>query len=200
MSLDERVPFLSVQIKSGSEVEERLQELDYLETSRKIKTTKGRVYFPLKREIVMSAIFPGMDTKEWLMGFREFSYAKHKGSADKKENTRRTIAERVESIFDFIDRQSEPFPKSELQAIGLNPSSADKWLSLIEYIQSQPMIRVTRIGSSTYIERLENRYLSMLRKRILNPSLSLKERSQTMDDYINALITLEKIEDGRIKE
>ena len=56
------------------------------------------------------------------------------------------------------------------------------------------------MGASTYIERLENRYLSMLRKRILDSSLSLKERTQTMDDYINALLTLEKIEDGRLKQ
>ncbi|MHA2600818.1 MAG: hypothetical protein AM324_001630 [Candidatus Thorarchaeota archaeon SMTZ1-83] len=56
------------------------------------------------------------------------------------------------------------------------------------------------MGASTYIEKLENRYLSMLRKRILDSSLSLKERTQTMDDYINALLTLEKIEDGRLKQ
>ena len=51
-----------------------------------------------------------------------------------------------------------------------------------------------------HVERLENRYLSMLRKRVLDSSLSLKERTQTMDDYVNALLTLEKIEDGRIKQ
>jgi hypothetical protein len=55
------------------------------------------------------------------------------------------------------------------------------------------------MGSLTYIERLENRYLSMLRKRALDSSLSLKERTQVMDDYVNALLLLEKIEDGRIK-
>ena len=113
---------------------------------------------------------------------------------------RRTLAERAESIFKFIEMQEEPFPKSELQRIGLNPTTAESWVRLIEYIQSQPRIRVTRIGSSTYIEKLENRYLSMLRKRILDSKLSLKEREQTIDDYITALITLEKIEMGRIKE
>ncbi len=113
---------------------------------------------------------------------------------------RRTLAERAKSIFRFIELQEEPFPKSELQRIGLNPTTAESWVRLIEYIQGQPRIRVTRIGSSTYIEKLENRYLSMLRKRILDSSLSMKERETTMDDYISALITLEKIEMGRIKK
>ncbi len=113
---------------------------------------------------------------------------------------RRTMAERAKSIFRFIEAQPEPFPKSQLQEIGLNPTTADSWLRLIEFIQSQPRIRITRIGSSTYIEKLENRYLSMLRERVLDPSLSLKEREQTMDDYIGALITLERIEMGRIRK
>jgi hypothetical protein len=113
---------------------------------------------------------------------------------------RRTMAERARSIFRYIEAQPEPFPKSQLQEIGLNPSTAENWLRLIEYIQSQPRIRVVRMGSSLYIERLENRYLSMLRKRVLDSNLSMNERSSTMDDYISALITLERTETGRIKK
>jgi hypothetical protein len=116
-----------------------------------------------------------------------------------KKKRRRTLAERAESIFRFIDAQPEPFPKSKFQKIGLNPSTAESWVMLIEYIQSQPRIKVTKMGSSTYIEMIENKYLSMLRKRILDSSLSLKEREATMDDYITALITLERAEMGRIK-
>ena len=116
-----------------------------------------------------------------------------------RKKCRRTLAERAESIFKFIDMQPEPFPKSELQRIGLNPHTAESWIRLIEYIQSQPMIKVIRMGSSTYVEKIENRYLSMMRKRILDPKLSLKERNDSMRDYINALMTLETIEDGRIK-
>jgi hypothetical protein len=115
-------------------------------------------------------------------------------------NRRRTLAERAESIFKFIDAQPEPFPKSEFQRIGFNPTTAENWVRLIEYIQSQPRIKVTKMGSSTYIEMIENKYLSMLRKRILDSSLSLKERENTMDDYITALITLERAEMGRIKK
>jgi len=113
---------------------------------------------------------------------------------------RRTIAERAESIFRFIDAQPEPFPKSEFQRIGLNPSTAESWVRLIEYIQSQPRVKVTKMGSSTFVEKLENKYLSMLRKRVLDSSLSLKEREATMNDYVSALITLERSESGRIKK
>ena len=117
-----------------------------------------------------------------------------------KKRKRRTLTQRAQSIFRFIEAQPEPFPKSEFQRIGLNPATAETWVRLIEYIQSQPRIKVTKMGASTYIEKLENRYLSMLRKRILDSNLSLKERTQTMDDYITALLTLEKIEEGRIKK
>jgi len=55
------------------------------------------------------------------------------------------------------------------------------------------------MGSSTFIEKIENRYLSMLRKRILDSKLSLKERTTSMDDYVSALITLERAEMDRIK-
>jgi len=52
----------------------------------------------------------------------------------------------------------------------------------------------------TFIEIIENVYLSMMRKRIIDSNLSLKERTDAMNDYINALLTLETIEDGRIKK
>lgn len=118
----------------------------------------------------------------------------------RKKKRSRTLKQRAEQIFRYIDRQPEPFPKSEFKAIGLNPKTAESWIQLIEYIQSQPRIRVTKMGSQTYIERLENKYLTMMRKRILDSNLSLKERTDAMNDYINALLTLEKIEDGRIKK
>ncbi|NWF95034.1 MAG: hypothetical protein HXY34_02730 [Candidatus Thorarchaeota archaeon] len=59
---------------------------------------------------------------------------------------------------------------------------------------------MTQIGSLTFIERFENKYLSMLRKRVLCPGLSVRDRTQAMDDYINALILLERIEDGGLKK
>lgn len=126
-----------------------------------------------------------------------------KKGATKKPRTKkrsRTLQQRAEQIFKYIDKQPEPFLKSEFREIGLNPKTAENWIQLIEYIQSQPRIRITKMGSHTYIERLENRYLTMMRKRILDSNLSLKERTDAMNDYINALLTLEKIEDMRIKK
>ena len=118
----------------------------------------------------------------------------------RKKKLSRSLQQRAEQIFKYIDKQPEPFPKSEFKEIGLNPKTAESWIQLIEYIQSQPRIRVTKMGSQTYIERLENRYLTMMRKRILDSNLSLKERTEAMNDYINALQTLEKIDDMRIKK
>jgi len=118
----------------------------------------------------------------------------------RKKKRSRTLQQRAEQIFKYIDRQPEPFLKSEFQKIGLNPKTAESWIQLIEYIQSQPRIRVTKMGSHTYVERLENKYLTMMRKRILDSNLSLKERTDAMNDYINALLTLEKIDDMRIKK
>jgi hypothetical protein len=112
----------------------------------------------------------------------------------------RSLEERVKAIFRFIDAQPGSFHKSEFQRIGLNPKTAETWVNLIEYIQSQPRIRVTKVGASTYIEKIENPYLSMLRKRVLDPGLSLKEREAAMDDYMTALVTLERAEMGRIKK
>jgi hypothetical protein len=118
----------------------------------------------------------------------------------KRKKRSRTLQQRAEQIFKFIDLQPEPFPKSDFKRIGLNPSTAESWIQLIEYIQGQPRIRITKMGSQTYIERLENKYLAMMRKRILDSNLSLKERTNAMNDYINALLTLEKIDDMRIKD
>ena len=124
---------------------------------------------------------------------------KRKATKPRKKKRSRTLQQRAEQIFKYIDKQPEPFLKSEFQEIGLNPKTAESWIQLIEYIQSQPRIRVTKMGSHTYIERLENRYLIMMRKRILDSNLSLKERTDAIHDYINALLTLERIDDMRIK-
>ena len=49
------------------------------------------------------------------------------------KNQRRTLLERVEAIFKFIDSQKNVFPKSRLKEIGINPKAAEKWLILIDY-------------------------------------------------------------------
>lgn len=110
----------------------------------------------------------------------------------------RTLLRRAKEIFHHIEMQAEPFPKSEFAEIGLNPAAAEKWLELIDFIQSQPRIKVTRMGSSTFVEKLENKHLTMLRKRILDSSLTLREREATIDDYLSVLSTLERTENMRL--
>ena len=75
-----------------------------------------------------------------------------------KESQRRTLQERIEAIFQFIDNENEIFPKSRLKEIGLNPRTAEKWLKLIEYIQNQPKIRLIQTGHNTLIEKVEVKY------------------------------------------
>lgn len=121
-------------------------------------------------------------------------------SPQTKSRKSRTLLRRAKEIFHYIEMQPEPFPKSEFAEIGLNPSAAEKWLELIDFIQNQPRIKITRMGSSTFVEKLENRHLSMLRRRILDSSLSLKDREATIDDYLSVLSTLERTEAMRVKK
>ena len=69
-------------------------------------------------------------------------------SSDSKKQ-RRTLIERVEAIFKFIDLQKNVFPKSRLKEIGINPRAAEKWFKLIDYIQTQPKIRIIQTEHNT---------------------------------------------------
>jgi len=115
-----------------------------------------------------------------------------------KKPIRRTLQERVEAIFEFIEAQAEPFPKSWLKDIGINPQSADKWLSLIEYIQEQPKIRLIKTEHNTIIEKVEGKYQALMRKMILDESLSFEQRLQHVTDYLKSLYTRERI--GKFRE
>ena len=119
-------------------------------------------------------------------------------SKSSHSSRRRNITERVKAIFTFINAQIEPFPKSRFKDIGLNPQAAEKWLSLIEYIQKKPKIRVVRTSHNTIIEKVEGNYLSVIRARITDESLSFEERQKSMDDYLKALYAREKLEIERL--
>ena len=99
---------------------------------------------------------------------------------------RRTLQERAEDIFKFIDRQTEVFPKSRLKEIGLNPTVAEKWLELIVYIQSQPKIRLIQSENNTLIEKLEGKYQALMRKRMTDDTLPFEERLQSTTDYLKS--------------
>ncbi len=107
---------------------------------------------------------------------------------------RRNLQERIEAIFEFIERQPGTFPKSRLKEIGLNPSTAGKWLELIEYIQSQPKIRLIKSGHNTLIEKTEGNYQAMMRKMLLDKSVPFEERLQYSTDYLRSQYSRERVE------
>ena len=111
---------------------------------------------------------------------------------------RRTLQERVEAIFQLIDRENEVFPKSRLKEIGLNPSTAGKWLNLIEYIQNQPKIRLIQTAHNTFIEKVEGKYQAMMRKMFIDETVPFEQRLQYVTDYLKSLYTRELMYKKRI--
>ncbi len=108
---------------------------------------------------------------------------------------RRTMIERAKAIFDFIEYLDEPFAKSQLQEIGLNPATADKWLDLIVFIQRKPRIRLIKSKRTTIIEKHEQKYHAMSREIFMDPNRSYEERFNALRDYFNALLTSERLRD-----
>ena len=108
---------------------------------------------------------------------------------------RRTLLERAQAIFKLVDYEDDPFPKSKLQKVGLNPATAEKWLDLIVYIQKQPRIRLIRTKNNTIIEKQEQKYHTMSRKIFMDPKKSYEERFHALQDYLSALITSERLKE-----
>jgi len=106
---------------------------------------------------------------------------------------RRTIQERVEAIFEFIEAQKNVFPKSRLKKIGINPNAAEKWLKLIDYIQNQPKIRLIQAEHNTLIEKVEGKYQALMRRMVLDESLSFEQRLQHITDYLKSLYARERL-------
>ncbi len=106
---------------------------------------------------------------------------------------RRTLIERADAIFRLIEKVDAPFPKSKLQDIGLNPSTAEKWLDLITFIQQKPRIRMIKTGTNTIIEQLETGYHVMSRKIFMDTKRSYRERFHALQSYLSALITSERL-------
>lgn len=122
-----------------------------------------------------------------------------KTSGSKQKKKRRSMIERVEEIFSYIDKQFEVFPKSRLKEIGINPSSAESWLKLIEYIQNQPRIRLIESENNLLVEKVEGKYQAMIRRVITDESISFEERSTLLSNYLPSLITRERLELDRFK-
>ena len=112
-------------------------------------------------------------------------------------NQRRTIKERVEAIFKFIDSQEQVFPKSRLKEIGLNPRTAEKWLKLIDFIQNQPKIRLIQTEHNTLIEKVEGKYQALMRRLIIDETIPFEQRLQSITDYLKSLYTRERFDELR---
>ncbi|NVM19160.1 MAG: hypothetical protein HWN80_15710 [Candidatus Lokiarchaeota archaeon] len=111
--------------------------------------------------------------------------------------TRRTLQERVEAIFKFIDTQKNVFPKSRLKDIGINPKAAEKWLKIIDYIQNQPKIRLIQTEHNTFIEKVEGKYQALMRKMVLDDTLSFEQRLQHVTDYLKSLYSRERVTESK---
>jgi hypothetical protein len=116
-------------------------------------------------------------------------------SSDSKTQ-RRTLLERVEAIFEFIEEQKGIFPKSRLKEIGLNPRAAEKWLKMIDFIQTQPKIRLIQTEHNTFIEKVEGKYQVLMRKMVLDDTLSFEQRLQHVTDYLKSLYSRERVSEA----
>jgi len=110
---------------------------------------------------------------------------------------RRTLKERVEAIFEFIEKQKDVFPKSRLKEIGLNPSTAEKWLKLIDFIQNQPKIRLIQTEHNTLIEKVEGKYQALMRKMVVDETIPFEQRLQHITDYLKSLYTRERLKNKK---
>jgi len=115
------------------------------------------------------------------------------------KSVRRSMLERVEEIFSFIERQNCAFPKSKLKDIGLNPSSAENWLKMIEYIQNQPRIRLIISEKNVLVEKIEGKYQAMIRRVITDETIPFEDRDQLLRNYLPSLHTRERLEVDRRK-
>ena len=96
---------------------------------------------------------------------------------EKSQNpNRRSMLERVEEIFNFIERQDSAFPKSKLKEIGFNPNSAENWLKMIEFIQNQPRIRLISSEKNILVEKIEGNYQALIIRVFTDESMPFEER------------------------
>lgn len=65
---------------------------------------------------------------------------------------RKTLLERAEAIFDYLEKKGEGVHKSELAKIGMDANSAVQWVEMIKMIQGKPKIKTTTAGRTMIIE------------------------------------------------
>ena len=74
---------------------------------------------------------------------------------------RKTRLEIVETIFEFLKKSGKStFYKSELKKAGIEPSTADEWFKIIEFIQKNyPEIDILKFGKNTLIQIKDDEFL-----------------------------------------
>jgi len=112
---------------------------------------------------------------------------------ESKARSPRTLLQRVKEIFEIINREDEPFPKSKLIEAKLNPEAAEKWLDLIAYIQNQPRIRIIKTKHNTVVEKIEGKYSVMSLKSFLNEDLPIEARWRSLEGYASSIITKQRL-------
>lgn len=108
-------------------------------------------------------------------------------------SSRRTLLQRAEEIFDIINYEENPFPKSRLKNVGLNPDTAEKWLKLIVFIQSQPRIRLIKTGRNTAVEKLEGKFSQMSMRYFLDDSQPIDKRLKSLGAYAESIIVQQRL-------
>ena len=112
----------------------------------------------------------------------------------RKKTSGRSLLKRAERIFDIIDTEESPFPKSRLKKAGISIDAVDNWLDLIVFIQSQPRIRLTKISRNTVIEKLEKKFSQMSLKFFLDDTQPLEKRLQSLGAYADSVIVSQRLD------
>jgi hypothetical protein len=114
------------------------------------------------------------------------------------QSSRRTLIQRARDIFDLIENEEESFPKSKLKVAGFNPDTAEKWLELIVFIQSQPRIRLIKTSRNTVVEKVEKRYSQMSLKYFLDESQPLEMRLRSLGAYADSVLVQERLHKSEV--
>lgn len=116
-------------------------------------------------------------------------------STEQKKRKTRTLKERVEEIFDYIEKHNQPFPKTKLKELGLGSKSVDNWLDLILFIQQQPQIQLVKVGNYTLVQKLfTDKYLKMCWKNFLDKKKPYEKRLKYLEDFGRVYFLREKAE------
>ncbi|MHA2227400.1 MAG: hypothetical protein ACXAC8_19440 [Candidatus Hodarchaeales archaeon] len=105
----------------------------------------------------------------------------------------RSLLQRAKLIFDIIHDEEKSFPKSNLYKVGFNSITAEKWLDLIFFIQSQPRIRLIKTTRTTIIEKLEKKFSQMSLQFFLDENQPIDKRLRSLEAYASSVLVQERL-------